>query len=159
MPYKQILIALAGKDDEDDLIREAVKLSDAVGARLTVLHVNEPAAGKMTMMIDPTPLVREHDVRSRFERLGFSASADGVDVRIVQAASVAKEIARATKDADLLVIGHRQKNRFLAAVVEEIDRHIADMVACPILVVPRRRRRKKKSAPPRPDSSSSQAPN
>jgi len=142
MAYGRILVALAGKRDEEDVIRESVSLAAAVGARLTALHVNEPAAGKMTMMIDPTPLVAEKDIRRQFEQLGFSEVAARLDVRIVQSASVAKEIARATEDADLVVVGHRQKNRFLAAVVEEIDRHIADMVACPVLVVPRTKKRR-----------------
>ncbi len=52
MPYKNIAVALAGRDDELPMIDEAVRLAITLKAKLCVLHVNEPHAGEISMMVD-----------------------------------------------------------------------------------------------------------
>ena len=137
MAYEKIVVALAGERDERSVVHEAVRLAGAVNAHLTVLHVNDPAAGKTTMMMEAEPLVTESDIQKMFVDLGYldQASKMKVDVRI--GASLPKEIASATEGSDLLDIGHRRKNRFLAALADAADKHLADMVSCPVLIVPR----------------------
>ena len=137
MPYQHVLLALAGKEDEESVIREAVRLTAQLGARLTVLHVNAPTAGKTTMMMNAEPLLGEEDLRAQFRTLGYEHVADEAAVRIVAGASYPKEIAAASRDADLLVIGHRQRHGFLHAFIDTVDKHVTDLVSCPILVVPR----------------------
>jgi len=45
---------------------------------------------------------------------------------------------KATKHADLFIIGHHHKNKFLAAIMDSTDEHVADLVSCPVLLVPMR---------------------
>lgn len=135
--YEQIVVALAGERDEHTVIHEAVRLASAVDAHLTALHVNDPVAGKTTMMMEAERLVTETDIQKMFVDLGYLAEASDLHVEIREGASLPKEIASATEGADLLVIGHRQKNRFLAALADAADKHLADLVSCPVLIVPR----------------------
>ncbi len=138
MPFDNILVALAGMDDEDNVIHETVRLVRALEAQLTVLHVNDPKAGKVSMMMETQRLVGEDDLRNRFRALGYNVTADNLNFNIITGISLPKVIAEATEGMDLLVIGHRRKNRFLAAFADSADKHLADLVACPVLIVPRK---------------------
>ena len=137
MPYQNIVVALAGESDEHSVIHEAVRLGSTIDARITVLHINSPAAGKPSMMMETEKLVTESDIQKIFVDLGYFEEASRLSVDVRESTSLAKEIASATEQADLLVIGHRQKNRFLAALADAADKHLCDMVSCPVLIVPR----------------------
>ncbi len=52
MPYKKIMVGLSCRGDETAVIKEAVYLSKIHNAELCVIHVNEPHAGEMSMMMD-----------------------------------------------------------------------------------------------------------
>ena len=137
MPFDNILVALAGMADEENVIHETVRLVRALNAQLTVLHVNAPKAGKVSMMMEAQRLVEEEDLRNQFRALGYNTTADNLKFNIVTGTSLPKVIAGATESMDLLVIGHRRKNRFLAAFADSADKHLSDLVNCPVLIVPR----------------------
>ncbi len=136
MPYKKILIALDRTEEENTVIKEAISLAAAFKAEISAVHVNDPAAGKAHMMMDSLPLSTEDDIREQFSKLGFEKEAKEIKVTIVESEDYAQEIAKAAEDADLLVIGHHPKSRFLAAIVDSTDERVSDYVPCPMLVVP-----------------------
>lgn len=136
MPYQKIILSLAGKAEESNVIREAVRLKKLLNADLSVLHVNDPAAGRAYLMMDSLPLVTEEDIREMFRQSGFPREAGEIRINIVEGESCTDEIANATHQADLLIVGHRRKNKFLAAFIDSTDERVFDMVSCPILVVP-----------------------
>ncbi len=138
MPYQKILVAIEGKEEEKPLIDEAMRVSEALGAKLTIFHVNDPGAGKAHMMMDTLPLVEEQDCRDLLTECGHSEVARNVDVLITTGESYAEEIAKASEGFDLLVIGHRAKNQFLAFFTDSTDERVADLVSCPVLAVPLR---------------------
>ncbi|MCB0277321.1 MAG: universal stress protein [Calditrichaeota bacterium] len=45
-------------------------------------------------------------------------------------------MAKATRRADLLIIGHHPKNALHAFLVDATDERVADLVDCPVLLVP-----------------------
>ncbi|MFQ5674913.1 MAG: universal stress protein [bacterium] len=138
MPYKKILIALECTDEEETVIHEAIRLVRAFNAELSVLHVNDPAAGKAHLMMGGLPLVREEDLREQFRKAGYDKEASELKVAIVESESYANEIAKATENIDLLIMGHTPKNLFLAALVDSVDERVADRISCPVLVVPKK---------------------
>lgn len=137
MAFDSILVALAGMDDEENVIHETVRLAQALNAELTVLHVNDPKAGKVSMMMKTERMVEEETLREQFRKLGYDTTASALKFNIITGTSLPKAIAQATQNVDLLVIGHRRKNRFLAAFADAADKHLADLVSCPVLIVPR----------------------
>jgi len=137
MPYKKILIALECTDDENKIIDEAIRLARTVNAELSVFHVNDPAAGKAHAMMDTLPLVSEQDIREQFRKAGYEKEANEIEITLSEGESYAKEIAKVTAGVDLLVIGHYGKNAFLAALIDSVDERVADLVSCPVLVVPK----------------------
>jgi|GEM_PF-128987 len=132
---KNILLPLAGKADEGRLIHQAVDMAHYLRARLTVLHVNSPKAGKLSMMMDSQPLITERAIRDRFRMLGFEEAADEIAVQVVTSAAISKEIIRAAAEADLVMVGRSRKNRLTATLVESLDRTLPDKIACPVMYV------------------------
>ena len=55
---------------------------------------------------------------SSFAKQAIKKKATGIKITITESDSYAKEIAKATEDIDLLIIGHYAKNAFLAALVD-----------------------------------------
>ncbi len=137
MPYKKILIALECTGDENNVIDEAIRLAETLNSDLSAFHVNDPAAGKAHMMMDTLPLVSEEDIRQQFRKAGYEKEANEIKVTLTESDSYAQEIAKATEDIDLLVIGHHPKNAFLAALIDSVDERVADLVSCPVLMVPK----------------------
>ena len=76
------MIALVARGDEGDVIKEAVKIARSSKAELIAVHVNDPHAGEMTMMMDSRGPRFEEDIRNRFRANGFIAEAESVQVSI-----------------------------------------------------------------------------
>ena len=78
------MIALVARGDEGDVIKEAVKIARSSKAELIAVHVNDPHAGEMTMMMDSRgPRLEEEDIRNRFRTNGFIEEAESVLVKII----------------------------------------------------------------------------
>jgi len=137
MPYSKLLLALAGKKEENSVIKEAVRLATELNAELSVVHVNDPSAGKISMMMDPEPLVTEENIRNQFRALNFESQADTIDIHIMTSSTVVKAVASSAASADLLILGHHKKHRISASFYDSVDERLADLVCsrCPILLV------------------------
>ena len=138
MNYTRIMVALAGRGDEGDVIREAVKIARASGAHLLAVHVNDPHAGEMSMMMDsPGPRLEEEDIRKRFKASGLEQEAESVEVRILESDNISQMLAEQTEEVDLLVLGHRKMSTFKSRLMDSIDEGIVNHAQCPVLVVPK----------------------
>ena len=136
MPYKNFVLSLNCTEDEKNVIDEAVKLASILQAEITVIHINDPAAGKIHMLMDSMPLVTDKEIRELFRKFGHAKEAKTIHIRLIESEFYSREIALATRDADLLIMGHHPKNAFLAALTDSTDERVADMISCPMLIVP-----------------------
>lgn len=136
MLYQKIFLSLAGKDGEDKAIEEAMRIVSALNARLTVVHINDPAAGKTHMMMDTLPKVTVDEMIEMFVKVGYSDQLHEIEFRLVEDESYAKAIATATREADLLILGHHPKNAIMAHLTDGTDERVADLMQCPVLLVP-----------------------
>ena len=136
MPYKTILISLEGKEEENSVIHEAIRVASILDAELMVIHVNDPGAGKAHMVMGLLPLKTEDDLKNQFRSLGYETIADKIKIMIVEGTNYPSEIAKASENVDLLVTGHHHKNRLFAVLIDSIDERVSDLVSCPMLVVP-----------------------
>ena len=137
-PVNKIVVALSGKLVNPQVIHQAVRLSRLLDAELHAVHMRFPKAGDLTMMMDPLPLYKEDELRDHFRKRGYVELAETVPVQIFEGSNVAKLLSRVTKGADLLILGHRQRNRLLAALsASPIQQQILDVVDCPVVVVPK----------------------
>lgn len=137
-PFSKIVVALSGPLINPRVIHEAVRLSTLLDARLYAVHMKYPKAGELTMMMDPLPLYKEEDLRQHFRERGYEELAETIPIKIVEGTNVAKLLRQVTEDTDLLIMGHKQRNRLLAALSSNVvELQILDVVSCPVLVVPK----------------------
>ena len=65
MHYKKILLSVNCKDDEKRVLDEAMQLKSFFEADLTLVHINDPAAGKAHMLMDTLPRIEKPDIVDR----------------------------------------------------------------------------------------------
>ena len=136
MRYKNILLSLNGRNDEQRVVDEAMRLTSFFGATLSVVHINDPGAGKAHMLMDTLPRVSERDIANQFQKFGYGEKVEKIKIILIDSETYAKAIARVTKDFDLLIMGHHPKSRILAFLKDSTDERVADRIQCPIMLVP-----------------------
>ena len=135
MPYNNIAVALAGKDDEIPMIDEAVRLAIILKAKLCVLHVNEPHAGEISMMMDSPPKMTESDFEKMFHEAGHEEIAKIIKVKITNNKSISKGIAALVAEYDLLILNHNRRGKLKELLTDSIDELIVNNVKCPVLII------------------------
>ena len=74
MHYKNMHPSLNFRDDEKRVLDEAIRLKSYLGANLSVVHINDPGAGKPHMLMDTLPMVRKRDIVDQESDHTFSVS-------------------------------------------------------------------------------------
>lgn len=136
MAYHNILLSLNGKDDEKAAVDEAMRLKALFTADLSIVHINDPGAGKAHMMMDSLPRITEADIQNQLQRFGYGDEAAKLNIVLIDSEAYADAIARLTVDYDLLIMGHHPKSRLLANLKDSTDERVADKIRCPVLLVP-----------------------
>ncbi|NHZ85024.1 MAG: universal stress protein [Planctomycetia bacterium] len=137
MPYKNIAIALAGKDDEIPVIDEAVRLSINLKAKLCIIHVNDLHAGDISMMMDSPKEYIKDDFIKMFHDAGHEEIAKRIKVKIIKNSSVSKGIAELISDCDLLIMGHDKMGKVKEVLTDSIDEVVVNVSNCPVLIIPK----------------------
>ncbi len=137
MSYKNIVLALCGRGDEGKVIKEAFNLKDQLNADLSIVHVNDPRAGEMSMMMDSPKIITEDDIKERLVVNGFEKEADSILIRIVEGENIAKAIEEAASGANMLILGHRKRSAFKDQFFDSVDEGIVNRVECPVVVIPK----------------------
>ena len=137
MPYKNIAVALAGKDDEVPVIDEAVRLAINLKAKLYVIHVNDIHAGEISMMMDSPHKFTKNDFINMFHNAGHEEIAKRIEVKIVENASVSSGIAELGSDCDLLILGHDKMSKVKKVLSDSIDEAIVNISNCPVMIIPK----------------------
>ena len=129
----KIMIALVARGDEDPVIKQAAFYVEKLQARLTAIHVNQPALSQPKGAVEQR--VTEEMIRDRFITSGFENILNNTDIIIEYGENVSKIISTHSGDMDLIILGHRRMNTFKSRIMDSIDEGISNLVACPVLVV------------------------
>ena len=129
----KIMLALVARGDEDPVIKQAAFYVEKLQARLTAIHVNQPALSQPKGAVEQR--VTEKMIRDRFITSGFENILNNTDIIIEYGENVSKIISTHSGDMDLIILGHRKMNTFKSRIMDSIDEGISNLVACPVLVV------------------------
>ena len=129
----KIMLALVARGDEDPIIKQAALYVEKLQARLTAIHVNQPALSQPKDAVEQR--VTEKMIRDRFITSGFENILNNTDIIIEYGENVSKIISTHSGDMDLIILGHRKMNTFKSRIMDSIDEGISNLVACPVLVV------------------------
>ena len=133
--YNKIMVALIGDGSEQPVIEQAVNIANDLKANLVVIHVNEPHAGEMSMMMDSPKKVTAEMMQDQIKEYGYESILGKLEFIIAEGESIAKTIEHHCNDFDLLIVGHRKMSEFKANFMDSVDEGITNIVACPVLVV------------------------
>ena len=133
--YNKIMVALIGDGSEQPVIEQAGNIANDLKANLVVIHVNEPHAGEMSMMMDSPKKVTADKIQDQIKEYGYESILGKLEFIIAEGESIAKTIEHHCKDFDLLIVGHRKMSEFKANFMDSVDEGITNIVACPVLVV------------------------
>ena len=133
--YNKIMVALIGDGSEQPVIEQAVNIANDLKANLVVIHVNEPHAGEMSMMMDSPKKVTADMIQDQIKEYGYESILGKLEFIIAEGESIAKMIEHHCNDFDLLIVGHRKMSEFKANFMDSVDEGITNIVACPVLVV------------------------
>ena len=129
----KIMVALVARGDEGPVIKQAAFYVEKLQARLTAIHVNQPALSQPKGAVEQR--VTEKMIRDRFITSGFENILNNTDIIIEYGENVSKIISTHSGDMDLIILGHRKMNTFKSRIMDSIDEGISNLVACPVLVV------------------------
>ena len=133
--YNKIMVSLIGDGSEQPVIEQAVNIANDLKANLVVIHVNEPHAGEMSMMMDSPKKVTADMIQDQIKEYGYESILGKLEFIIAEGESIAKTMEHHCKDFDLLIVGHRKMSEFKANFMDSVDEGITNIVACPVLVV------------------------
>ena len=133
--YNKIMVSLIGDGSEQPVIEQAVNIANDLKANLVVIHVNDPHAGEMSMMMDSPKKVTADKIQDQIKEYGYESILGKLEFIIAEGESIAKTIEHHCKDFDLLIVGHRKMSEFKANFMDSVDEGITNIVACPVLVV------------------------
>ena len=118
----KIMVALVARGDEDSVIKQAAFYVEKLQARLTAIHVNQPALSQPIGAVEKR--VTEEMIRDRFITSGFENILNNTDIIIEYGENVSKIISTHSGDMDLIILGHRKMNTFKSRIMDSIDEGI-----------------------------------
>ena len=124
-----------GDGSEKALLEQALNIAGAMQARLSLIHVNDPHAGEMSMMMDSPKKITAEKIQDQIKDYGYEEILGDLEIIIAEGASIAKTLEQHCKDFDLLIVGHRRMSEFKANIMDSVDEGITNLVSCPVLVV------------------------
>lgn len=138
--YRHILVATDLAEDSDQVLRRALSLAKATGAKLSLLHVVEyvPVDPAGEALLPPPVDMEEELLESARKRLDSLISRLDVNPAqsLVEIGQTKAEIKRIAGDieADLIVLGSRERHG-LALLIGGTDRSVVHKAPCDVLAV------------------------
>ena len=127
------MVALVARGDEKQVIQQAVLYAERFNARLTAIHINQPALSQPKGAVEK--IINEADIKNRFIEYGFEYYLENLDIIIEYSEGVSETIKRYSEDMNLIILGHRKMSLFKSHIMDSVDEGIINLVSCPVLVV------------------------
>jgi|TARA_B100000315_G_scaffold61725_1_gene56038 nucleotide-binding universal stress UspA family protein len=137
MKYQSIVLALSCSESSSPVIEVAFDCVKQYNADLKVLHVNDPAAGKMSMMMDGAGhKYTEPEIMDMLMARNSDLNTDAVHIQILTSEDIPEAVSMAVVEGDLLVVGHRRMTIIKEKLSDSLDQQIINKVNCHSLVIP-----------------------
>jgi nucleotide-binding universal stress UspA family protein len=135
--FTTIAVATDGSPSGANAFAVAEDLARHVGAKLTIIHVQEVAVGRGGVFVrsNQATLTALHDRAERLRREGIEAT---VSVSSATDSKVARTIANLATEAgaELLIVGNRGHGPLAGLVFGSVARQLERIAPCPVLTVP-----------------------
>ena len=137
MKYQSIVLALSCSESSSLLIEAAFDCVKQYNAALKVLHVNDPAAGKMSMMMDSIGhKYTEPEIMDMLMARNSDLNTNSVQIQILTSEDIPEAVSMAIVEGDLLILGHKKMNIVKEKLSDSLDQQIVNKVNCHSMVIP-----------------------
>ena len=137
MKYQSIVLALSCSESSSPIIEAAFDCVKQYNAPLKVLHVNDPAAGKMSMMMDGAGhKYTEPEIMDMLMARNSDLNTNSVQIQILTSEDIPEAVSMAIVEGDLLILGHKKMNIVKEKLSDSLDQQIVNKVNCHSLVIP-----------------------
>ena len=137
MKYQSIVLALSCSESSSLLIEAAFDYVKQYNAALKVLHVNDPAAGKMSMMMDSIGhKYTEPEIMDMLMARNSDLNTNSVQIQILTSEDIPEAVSMAIVEGDLLILGHKKMNIVKEKLSDSLDQQIVNKVNCHSMVIP-----------------------
>ena len=137
MKYRSIVLALSGTVAAQTMIDAALEYSNQCGTPLRVIHVNDPAAGKMSMMMNSVGhKYTESEIMDILKTNNPDLNTDSVQIQLLTSENIPKAVSQTVNEDDLLIVGHKKMNLLKENLSDSFDEQIVNRVNCHSLIIP-----------------------
>ena len=137
MKYQSIVLALSCSESSSPLIEAAFDCVKQYNAALKVVHVNDPAAGKMSMMMDSIGhKYTEPEIMDMLMARNSDLNTNSVQIQILTNEDIPEAVSMAIVEGDLLILGHKKMNIVKEKLSDSLDQQIVNKVNCHSMVIP-----------------------
>lgn len=135
MPFSSIALSVSGHGHEELKVCRAVDLATQLGARLHVVHVNDPKAGTVSFKgMDHGTRFDDQTLRAYIENECGRTLPENTVIDI-ETGDWVKKLVSLSNDVDLLVLGHHHVSFFTAIFADSPEEPVINNAHCPVLVV------------------------
>ncbi len=131
-PYR-ILVAIATRGDEKPVIDQAIFFKEKMNARLTVIHINQPALSQ------PKGEVLQNVTKKKLENIfikyGYEKVLSEIKFVIESGENISDIIKNYSDEINLIILGHRKMSTFKSHIMDSVDEGISNLISCPVLIV------------------------
>ena len=129
----RILVALAARGDEKSVIDQAIFFKEKMSARLTVIHINQPALSQ------PKGEVLQNVTKKKLENIfikyGYEKVISEIKFVIEYGENISDIIKNYSDEINLIILGHRKMSTFKSHIMDSVDEGISNLISCPVLIV------------------------
>jgi len=137
MKYQSIVLALSCSESSSPLIEAAFDCVKQYNTALKILHVNDPAAGKMSMMMDSIGhKYTEPEIMDMLMARNSDLNTNSVQIQILTSEDIPEAVSMAIVEGDLLILGHKKMNIVKEKLSDSLDQQIVNKVNCHSMVIP-----------------------
>ena len=137
MKYQSIVLALSCSESSSPLIEAAFDCVKQYNTPLEVVHVNDPAAGKMSMMMDSIGhKYTEPEIMDMLMARNSDLNTNSVQIQILTSEDIPEAVSMAIVEGDLLILGHKKMNIVKEKLSDSLDQQIVNKVNCHSMVIP-----------------------
>jgi nucleotide-binding universal stress UspA family protein len=135
---QKILVAFDGSEHSQKAFKYALEQAQAAKARLRVLSVAVPADPPIDVEMEDMLEEAEEYFKEDFKRLSAAAKEKGVELETdITVGHPAEQIVHRAQEwgADLIVLGHRGKNRLAEWLLGSISKRVTSYAPCSVTIV------------------------
>jgi len=135
--YEKILVPVDELDDCNSALREAIKVANMSGGKITVIHVHPKWSTFIVDSKEALPEILKNDATNILLKAKKQAKAEGFEVEtLLLGGDAVQQIVKTANDKhfDLIVMGARGVSKLTELFLGSVSSGVLKNASCPVLI-------------------------